>query len=245
MKEKPNASIGKPYLIRLNARDVALTSIFAALYVALGYIPLFYIFGSYGQYMTAALIFAPITGIVLGPVGGGLATAIGGIIGMMLTGNMPMGIFSFLPGTFGALCVGLTYRGRWYASAVIFAFFIVAFAALPSIGAAKYYVWLHAFALLLLVSPASTLAVEYTKSLDPQKLVFGVSILAFIGVLVDHIVGSFLYQLLYPLPESVWATFAFVYPLERLLVTIVAAIIGVGIIKGVKASGLTIGEIIA
>lgn len=228
----------------LTTKDVALISVFAALYVVLVYIPLFYIFGAYGQFITAAIIIAPIIGIVLGPVGGALATAIGGAVGMVLTGSMPMGVFSFLPGTFNALCVGLTFRGKWYASAVIFAAFIVAFAALPSIGDAKYFVWLDALALLLLLTPASTLAVKYVKGTNPQELVLGVGTLAFIGVLIDHIVGSFIFQLLTPLPQSVWETVAFIYPVERLLVTIVAAIVGAGIIRGLKAYGLKIGETI-
>jgi len=246
MKEKTIAVIGKgPMTLHLTPAEIALISIFAALYVVTGSMPLFYIFGAYGQFMTAALLIAPIIGIALGPVGGTLAITIGGIAGMSLTGNMPMGIFSFLPGTFNALCIGLAFRGKWYVSAAIFAVFIVAFASLPSIGAAKYYVWFDAFGLLILLSPASTLAVEYAKSTDPQKIVLGVGILAFIGVLIDHIVGSLVFQLLTPLPQSIWETVAFIYPIERVLVTIVATIIGTGIIRGVRASGLKVGEVIA
>jgi len=229
----------------LTTRDIAFISVFAALYVVLGFIPLFYIFGAYGQFITAALILAPITGIILGPVGGTLAITIGGIAGMAITGNMPMGVFTFLPGTFDALCVGLAFRGKWYASATIFAVFILAFAALPSIGAAKYFVWFHAVALLILLSPASTLAKEYVKNNDPQKIVMGVGILAFIGVLIDHIVGSLFFQILTPIPPSVWEAVAFIYPIERVLVTIVATVIGAGIIKGVSASGFKIGEALA
>ncbi len=118
--------------IHLKAKDLAYISIFAALYAVLGFIPLFYIFGAYGQYITAALIIAPIIGIILGPVGGTLATAIGGVIGMMLTASTPMGSFSFLPETFNTLCAGLIFRGKWYVSAGISAAFIAAFAALPS-----------------------------------------------------------------------------------------------------------------
>jgi len=246
VKEKTIAIIGKaPITLHLTSIDIASISIFAALYVVMGSMPLFYIFGAYGQFITAALLIAPIIGIVLGPVGGTLSVAIGGIAGMALTGNMPMGIFSFLPGTFDALCVGLAFRRKWYASAAIFALFILAFASLPSIGGAKYFVWFDAFALLILLSPASTLAVEYAKSSDPQKIVMGVGILAFIGVLIDHIVGSLVFQVLTPIPQSIWEAVAFIYPIERVLVTIVATIIGAGIIRGVRASGLKVGEVIA
>jgi len=246
MAENTSSSMEKSQsIIHLTVKDIATISVFAALYVVLGYIPLFYIFGVYGQYITAALIIAPVIGIILGPVGGALATAIGGIVGMMLTGNMPMGPFTFLPGTLDALCIGLTFRGKWYASAGILAVFIIAFAALPSIGAAKYFIWLHATALFLLLSPASTLAVKYIKGTNLQELVLGVGVLVFIGVLVDHVVGSFIFQSLNPLPQSVWETVAFIYPIERLLVTVVASIIGAGIIRGIKASGLKIGEVIA
>lgn len=231
--------------MHLAAKDVAFISVFAALYTVLGLIPLFYLFGAYGQFITASLIIAPIIGIILGPIGGTLSVVIGGIAGMAITGNMPIGIFSFVPGTVDALCTGLTFRGRWYASAAIFGSFIIAFAALPSIDSVRYYVWLHALALLILMSPASRLAVRYLRGSDSRELVFGVGILAFIGVLSDHIAGSLLFQLLTPLPQSTWEAIAFVYPIERLLATIAAAIIGGGLIKAMKRAGWQIGEIIA
>ncbi len=97
-----------------------------------------------------------------------------------------------------------------------------------------------------MLSPATTLATEYIKTFDAQKLVLGVGIFAFIGVLVDHIVGSFVYQsMIAPLPPDVWRAVAFIYPVERLLVTIVSAIVGAAIIRGIKTSGFTIGEAIA
>jgi len=231
---------------KINTKSIAFIAIFAALYAVLGYLPLFYIFGAYGQFITASLIIAPIIGIILGPLGGALAVAIGGLVGMAITGNAPMGIFTFLPGTFDAVCTGLAFRGKWYVSAIIFTAFIIAFAALPSIGDARYFVWFHAVALFLLLSPATTLATEYIRTFNAQKLVLGVGIFAFIGVLVDHIVGSLIYQsIIAPLPPSTWEAVAFIYPVERLLVTIVAAITGAAIIRGVKTTGLTIGEAIA
>jgi hypothetical protein len=234
-----------PSQLKISTKSTAFIAMFAALYAVLGYVPLFYIFGAYGQFMTAALIIAPVIGIILGPVGGVLAVSIGGLVGMAITGNAPMGIFTFLPGAFDALCVGLAFRGKWYFSAILFSVFIMAFAALPSIGEARYFVWFHLVALFLLLSPATTLATQYVRTFNAQKLVLGVGIFAFIGVLIDHIVGSFLYQVaITPLAPGVWEAVAFIYPVERVLATIVAAIIGAAIIRGVKTTGLTIGEVI-
>jgi uncharacterized membrane protein len=228
--------------LKLNTVFIAFIAIFAALYTVLGYVPLFYIFGSYGTFITAALLIAPVIGIILGPVGGALSVTIGGLAGMAITGNAPMGIFTFLPGTFDALCTGLTFSGKRYISAIIFGAFIIAFASLPSIDGAVYFIWLHVAALLLLLSPATTLAVKYIKTFNPEKLVLGVGILSFIGVLIDHIVGNFIFQSMFPLSPSVWEAVAFVYPIERLLATIMAAIIGAAVIRGIKATGLNLGE---
>jgi hypothetical protein len=165
---------------------------------------------------------------------------------MAITGNMPIGIFTFLPGAFDALCVGLAFRGKRYFSAALFSAFIVAFAVLPSIGNAWWFVWFHLVGLVVLLSPATTLAVRYVQSFNAQKLVLGVGILAFSGVLIDQIVGSFFYQaaLGNPSPPSLWQSLAFVYPVERVLATILAAIIGAGIIRAVKTTGLRTGEVI-
>jgi hypothetical protein len=231
--------------LKLDTKSTAFIAIFAALYTVLGYVPLFYIFGTYGQFITAALAVAPIAGIILGPVGGTLAVSIGGLAGMAITGNMPIGIFTFLPGAFDALCVGLAFRGKRYFSAVIFSAFIIGFVALPSIGDAWYFVWFCLIALFLLLSPATTFATEYIKTFDAEKLALGVGIFAFIGVLVDEIVGSFFYQsVMTPLAPSVWEGVAFVYPVERVLATILSAIIGAAIIRSVKTTGLRIGEVI-
>lgn len=243
---------------RITTKSLALIAIFAALYVVLGYIPLYPIFGAYGQFITAALVLAPIIGIVLGPVGGVLAVTIGGLAGMAVTGNAPMGPFTFLPGAFDALCTGLSFRGKWYLSAVIFAAFILAFLALPSIGDAKYFVWFVVVGLFLLLSPATKLAAQYIrtfnveklsllpfKTFNVEKLVLGVGIFALIGVLIDEIVGSFIYQaVIAPLPPGDWEAVAFVYPVERLLATILASIVGAAIIRGVRPLGIKIGEAI-
>ncbi len=219
---------------------------------------MFYIFGAYGQFITAALVVAPIIGIVLGPASGVLAVTIGGLVGMAVTGNTPMGILSFLPGTFDVLCTGLAFRGKMHLSAIIFAAFILAFVALPSIGDARYFVWFIVAGLFLLLSPATALAARYIrtfniekidllpfKTLNVEKLVLGVAIFALIGVLVDEIVGSFIFQALYPLPPGEWEAVAFVYPVERLLATIMASIVGAAIIRGLSPLGVKIGEVIS
>ncbi|UCC33035.1 MAG: hypothetical protein JSW53_04400 [Candidatus Bathyarchaeota archaeon] len=224
----------------LTTQHVMFTSVFAALHVILSQIPLFYIFGAYGQFMPASLIVTPAIGLVLGPILGATATAIGGIASMIITGNMPLGVFSFLPGMFNALCVGLILRRKRYISAAIFAAFTTALALLPSLSAVRYYVWLHFIALAVLLSPASMLAVKYVKEADQKKSVLGTGILAFVGVLIQHAVGSFIFQLLTPLPQAMLETLAFIYPVERLLATIAATIVGVAIIRGVRASGFRI-----
>jgi len=244
--------------LRITTKSIALIAIFAALYAVLGTVPMFYIFGTYGQFITAALVVAPIIGIVLGPAGGVLAVTIGGLAGMAVTGNTPMGIFSFLPGALDALCTGLAFRGKWYLSAAIFAPFILAFVSLPSIGDAKYFVWFIVVGFFLLLSPATTLAARFVrtfnvekldllpfKTVNVEKLVLGVAIFALIGVLVDEIVGSFIFQVVAPLPPSEWEAVAFVYPVERLLATIMASIVGAAIIRGVRPLGIEIGEAIA
>jgi hypothetical protein len=101
--------------------------------------------------------------------------------------------------------------------------------------------------LVILVSPLQSKAVEqtheYTKSLG---LTFGVGIISLTAALFGHIVGDIMFEAIYwpNLISSVdawkntWQLLAWVYPLERVIIAIAAALIGTALIKALKAYGL-------
>lgn len=133
---------------------------------------------------------------------------------------------------------------------VTYAILLVVFVLYPVVGPAwlyPYFIWMHIVGLVILVSPLQSKAVkqihEYTKSMG---LTFGVGIVSLTATLFGHIVGDIMFEAIYwpylissvDSWQSMWQLLAWVYPLERVMITIAAALIGTVLIKALKAYGL-------
>ena len=110
------------------------------------------------------------------------------------------------------------------------------------------YNWLHIIGLIILISPLSRKALKWIHSPIPhttnynfklQKIANfvlktrGMLILCFIGSLSQHLTGGMLFSLMGLMGmitmESwpvIWTSIFYIYPIERTLMTIVAAIVG-------------------
>jgi hypothetical protein len=237
--------------VKLAAKNIALIAVFAPWYTIFTLWPLFPVIGASGSFITMAVIMAPLIGIILGPYLGFLSVAVGGIIGLSL-GQIggPFGSLSFVPHAATTFCSGMLYNGKRMTCAVIYAFLLVVFALYPVVGPAwlyPYFIWMQIVGLVILVSPLQSKAVEqtheYTKSLG---LTFGVGIISLTAALFGHIVGDIMFEAIYwpnlissvGAWKSTWQLLAWVYPLERVIIAIAAALIGTALIKALKAYGL-------
>ena len=236
---------------KLVAKNIALIAVFAPWYTIFTFWPLFPVIGTSGSFITMAVIMAPLIGIILGPYLGVLSVAVGGIIGLSL-GQIggPFGPLSFVPHAATAFCSGMLYNGKRMTCAVTYAFFLVVFALYPVVGPAwlyPHFIWMQIVGLVILVSPLQSKALEqihgYTKSIG---LTFGVGIVSLVAALFGHIVGDIMFEAVYwptliPIVDewkTMWQLLAWVYPLERVMIAIAAALIGTALIKALKAYGL-------
>ncbi len=239
--------------MRFAAKNVALICCFAPVYAVLSFWYLFPIIGVAGKYITMAVIMAPLIGIALGPLFSAAAVALGGIVGSSIVQTGPFGIVSFVPGAAAALCSGLLYNGKRWVSTLLYSVLLLVFTFYPVVGPAwlhPHFVWLQLAGLALLVSPLQLKATEFVKKrANLFELSLGVGIVSFISTLFSHIVGSIMFEILYwPVVFSepdfwrlLWQTLTFVYPLERIIVTIIATIIGVPLFRALMAYGFEIG----
>jgi hypothetical protein len=253
--------------------ELSLVASLSALYIAFRIIPTFPMIGIPGTFR-AGDFFAPLYGIILGPVLGPLAVTIGTVIGFF-TGAPPQFLgLDFLPGACSAAMLGLVTRGKRIQSAVLNLIVIFVFVFLPftlfliPVGNAMVpYIWLHLVGLALVVSPLSKAAsLEITRNWrgglekwpgTTGKWSYGFwrhfrafFVLAFSGTLAQHLTGGILSQLvigLYfnSLPrhfstwQDFWTTIFWVYPFERTVIAIVAALIGSASIIALKISRLS------
>jgi hypothetical protein len=113
-------------------------------------------------------------------------------------------------------------------------------------GIAIPFVWLHIVAFVVLVSPLGRNAGAWIQSLKPKLLTAGIAIAAFVGTMMQHLMGGILYETILnqmyvaigqtPIVQASaypanWAFVFFLYPWERLILVVLAVVIGVPLVR--------------
>jgi len=240
--------------LQFSTKDLALMISFAALYAVLSLVSLFPIIGAVGSFITLASIMAPLTGIILGPYIGAGAAAVGGFLGWSITQTGAFGFLSFIPGASTAFASGLLVNGKRMESLAIYTVLFLMLAFYPSIGPAwlcPFYLWFQLIGLAVIVSPLTSLAVRSMRRNDNlADLSFGVGIVSLGSTLLGQMAGNVMFELtrwptIYPQIEfwrtGQWQFLTFVYPVERLIITLVAMVVGAPLLKAIKAYGFRIG----
>ncbi|MDP7974693.1 MAG: hypothetical protein RAK24_00655 [TACK group archaeon] len=219
---------------------VSYVALFAAADVVLGAIPAL-------PMISWAAFMKPFEGIALGALGGPLAALLGGFIGMLLfPAAAGLGLYTFTTGAVGALVSGLIVDRRPLPAALVMLLPLLAFLASP-VGRT---IWLPALydqiVALVLLYPSYVLL----KAADRRSayLPAAIFLIAFVGTEADNLTGNALfvdlglYSSLYGMPASslygVYMAGAFVYPLGRVLVALMNALVGVPVLIALKRAGL-------
>ena len=237
---------------RIPAKKLALVCVFAPLCTIFSFWSLFPIIGAVGASIKVTAIIAPMIGIILGPYAGAFAVALGGFIGVSVAQTGPFGSLSFIPWMATAFCSGLLYNHKWRLSAFLYSALLLAFTFYPTVGPAwlyPYFIWFQLVGLAVLISPLQSRAVMLSQQTSTRELIFGVGVTAFVSALFGHIVGSMMFEAIYwpsLIPElsnwtPLWQTLTLVYPVERMIITVIVTIIGVPLIKALKAEGYEMG----
>lgn len=238
----------------LKPKGLALIISFASLYAVLSLVSLFPVIGAVGAFITLASIIAPLVGIMLGPYAGALAVSIGGFIGWSIRQASPFGFLSFLPGTSTALTAGFLYDGKRKHVVVMYSLLLLSLAFYPVIGPAwlyPYYLWFQLVGLIVLASPLTSAAITYTnKNSNVARLTFGVAILCLLSTLAGQMTGNLMFELMnYPWIHlqieywlvGQWPVLTFLYPAERSIITVLATLIGVPLIRTLRTYGFEVG----
>lgn len=206
----------RPQRSRSIVENLVLTASLSALYVVFRAIPTFPMFAVPGASFRAGDLVAPLYGIVLGPLIGPLAIALGTTVGFFL-GAPPVFLgLDFLPAAMCAAVLGLTTRKRRREAVVLNGVVIVVFLILPfspsliSVGDYRVpYVWLHLVGVALLASPlAAGAAFNISRNwsfqegesrfrrilLGYKNPVLSVLVLVLAGTLAQHVTGGIITQ---------------------------------------------------
>jgi hypothetical protein len=225
---------------------LAAASVLAGVGVVLSVFQAFPVLGVQGASIGIAAIMPPLSGIILGPYAGALAVFVSGLIGSFIAPyNAPFGVLTFIPGVVGALSAGFLTEGKWVRSLAIFLAGIALFLLYPGSASYAHFVWFHLIGCVLLISPLHRIAVEGIRGGGTGRTTIAVAVVSLISTLSDQVSGSALAQVYFPLvlgfsiPAEIWQSVVFIYPVERLVITIIATIIGTGVVRALRSSGLT------
>lgn len=226
----------------LSTKNIALTACFAALYVVFSFWNLFPVIGTEDKWINAAVVMAPLFGIILGPYLGVLAITIGGIAGAFFQVTGVFGPLSFMPHAAAAFCSGmLTIRKRKVCVAT-YAPFLFLFAFFPVIGPVWLWppvIWLDLIGLIVLASPLQSKAINaMDEASSSVKLIFSIATTCLTATLFGHIVGNILFEAIHLQVNwrATWQGLTFLYPIERGLITLAATFVGTPLVKTLRMS---------
>jgi hypothetical protein len=243
--------------LAVTTKQIALIAVFAAIYASLRIVPTIPMIGVAGAYFSLADILAPLYGIILGPYVGGASVLIGTFTAMTAKAPVFLGL-DFLPGFVNAVALGFLVRRKWVPVIALNVFLLAIFVANPltstfisvPIGTSSLlvpFMWLHIVALILLISPLGLKATQWVQTLTSGKTVAGFAILAFIGTMMQHLMGNILYENIFVYvnhfmtPESLalnWQVVFYLYPWERLILVVLAVVVGIPLIRALQKTAL-------
>jgi hypothetical protein len=226
--------------------DVSLTICFAALYTVLCFLPISPIIGLPGKTITAAATIAPLIGIILGPYIGAASTVFGGAIGFSLGILSPLG---FVAGIITALFAGMVCNGKRTLFAFAYFSLLFLFGFYPFVGPVWLYLpsmWFQIAVFLVLVSPLQSTATKSLNSNSNLRLFSAFFVTSLTSTLAGQIAGSLAFELLsWPIFMAdanawrlIWQATAFLYPAERIIIAVSAALIGASLHRVLKSANL-------
>jgi len=216
-------------------------AIFAALYTVLRMIQIIPMIGVPAGRFSLSDILAPIYGIILGPYVGGFSVILGTFVAFALGKPVIFLGLDFLPALVNTVAIGFLFKRKWWPAVVLYSVLLVGFILSPwtavfiSVGNVSIpFVWLHLIAFIVLLSPLGRKAAQLVETLKPINITTGLFVLAFIGTMLQHLMGNILYEFIIQPDQGYWTTIFFVYPFERLILIILTVIVGVPLIRALK-----------
>lgn len=236
---------------------IASIVIFGALYSVLRLIPFVPMVGGSGAFFSISDIAAPLYGSILGLLTGGSSIILGTFLAIALGKPAPFLGLDFLPATINAIAIAFMLKRKWKIVILLNSILLITFLLHPftsvfiniSIGDLTIpipFAWLHIIAFIVLLSPLSRKAVDWFFTLETKNIVKGLAILAFVGTMMQHLMGNLLYETIFgqvlqyysqlDFATILWPTVFYLYPIERVVLVILTVVVGAPLIRTLRRS---------
>ena len=226
--------------LRFGVREMALLGIFAAVHLVITLIPFSISVGG-GATISFGLVSAPIMGFLLGPFFGVWAVLIGSAIAISLNPTLAViGPFTILATAAGAFGAGAFRTELRYIMPLFFGINIALYLFGPIGSLVPMFVWFHLIMFLVSflfvipgISPKLIEQLGFVHSTNRASKLFSIWILSLVSVTLDQatgsVLGAYYFVSVLGLPAATIAVYfdlaVFVYPIERLLGSIIVAVI--------------------
>lgn len=223
----------------------AVIAVWAALMAAASLLPAFPVVGT-GATFNIANCLTPLAGIFFGPVAGAIAAGVGGFIGQLLAPHTVLfGPLQFTIAIMGALASGFAMQRKWWVSFGIITLFGGVWYLFPNGRGA----W--ATPLLYLLGYAGILVGWFISrkedallSKNRGKMALGILCASVAGIIVTQAMGNLWALIFFQLPPAIWFTVLAIAPIERILFSVGAMIIGTPLLIGLPKIGIQVGPMI-
>jgi hypothetical protein len=235
--------------VSIDGAPIPYVVVLATVVAGLAFVPLSVVLGSGKSFPMSQGIY-PLVGWILGPLAGAVADGVGALVGVLIaphTTTIPAA--TVLGATMGGLAAGVmnvkgSRRWWWLPLAVVFTVMYVLYAGRAMLvnGVRLFAILLGSFidwsALLLFWLPIRTLAGRWIHDDRPYKVGLGLFLGTWIVAGLVHLSTGVIVYFIFDWPEGVWLGMAPLAPIEHLIRCGVGAVMGGGVIAGLRAIGL-------
>ena len=234
----------------IDGAPIAYIVVLAAVVTALAFIPFSIVLATGGSFPMNQGIFGLI-GWILGPVAGVVTSGIGALIGVFVAphtaGVWFVTVIGAIVATFAAGCMSAQNEKRkaWWVGVAVFTTLCLAIYLGRAIfinGVQLQWVIFAGFvnwsSLLLFILPTRTLVVKWVGSKNIFLLTLGIALGTWISFGIAHTVQNAVSYTMFNWPQEVWVMLSSVIPIEFLSRCAIGAVIGTGVIVGLRAIGL-------
>lgn len=234
----------------IDGAPISYIVVLAAVVTALAFIPFSVVLALGGSFPMSQGVFALI-GWLLGPIAGSISSGIGSLIGIFVAPHTSSVWFITLIGAIvtpiAAGCMGSKRRGRnhwWIGVAVLTSIGIIAYVGRAVLinGVAPHWAFLASFAnwssLLLFVLPTRNLIAGWIGHKKIPLVALGLALGTWVSYGMAHSLQNAVGYAMFNWPEEVFIVLSSIIPLEYLSRAAIGAVIGSGVIAGLRAIGI-------
>jgi len=223
----------------------AVIAVWAALMAAASLLPAFPVFGT-GTTFNIANCLTPLAGIFFGPITGAIAAGVGGFIGQLIAPHTVLfGPLQFTIAILGAMASGFAMQRKWLISFGLITIFGLAWYLLPAGRAAWPTPLLYILGYLgIAVGWWISRKDDPLLSSNKARMSLGIFCCSIAGIVVTQAMGNLWALIFFKLPPAIWYTVLAIAPVERLLFSFGAMIIGTPLLIGLVRIGIPVGPII-